>query len=395
MNYPKNSFFRNIFFTFFGYSGVSILSILFTFVISSLYGAEVFGGYVYLFTLATIISLFAKFGMDNSLIYFNAKEGPVYNKSAFLITFTITLLVGGGIIFIDLVDNVPLILAIVFLLSSKDLFFALYRVGESIKKYYQLTIVSFSLMHLFISLIGNYYFDVNSEFLLTSLLISLIICNCILLIFSPIKFTKLKISKSFLIYSIPTLFISMVGVIMNKIDIIMIEQFMDIKSIGIYQVIFQIANITSLLLNIFNVVFAPKIAKLFNDGKIRELKKIYTKSTRLLALLGIFPLVLIVIYSELILSFFGDDYAQEYVALIIRTFGQYFVVMVGSVGFMLTMTGNVKLQFFRVLLACTINITLNYILIPIYGLNGAAFSSSFALLISSISGYFLVKKVIK
>ena len=92
------------------------------------------------------------------------------------------------------------------------------------------------------------------------------------------------------------------------------------------------------------------------------------------------------------LRFIGDEFIAAEESMLIRSAGQLIVTVVGSVGYMLTMSGQVNMQFYRILAAVIVNIICNYFLIPIYGINGAAIGSFIALSVSSIIGYALVKK---
>jgi O-antigen/teichoic acid export membrane protein len=64
-------------------------------------------------------------------------------------------------------------------------------------------------------------------------------------------------------------------------------------------------------------------------------------------------------------------------------------------GSLLIMTGHEKLMRNIVLISACLDILLNIILDPIYGINGAAFATAFCLAWQSICAAYLVFKILK
>ena len=81
------------------------------------------------------------------------------------------------------------------------------------------------------------------------------------------------------------------------------------------------------------------------------------------------------IFPEFILSFFGEEFKAAAYCLMILSFGKMFSAVSGSVGTLLQMAGKQK-YFQNVLIsAAVLNVILNYFLIPLHGITGAAFAS--------------------
>lgn len=393
-NFLKGSFAKKIIASFFGFGGVTLSSILFTILCSKLYGAEVLGSYVYIVTILTMFSIVARLGMDNSLIYFSKSDPGKYNiASIYILALSTCILI--FIAYLSGVNGLLLYsLPMIFFLGVKEIYFSLYRIEGQIKKFYIIHILSFSLLNLVFLVLLGFFVDVDTIHVLSIFFISSFLLVIVLNFFNPIPFSSFKCDRSFIVYSLPTMFISFVGLLMNKIDIIMIEHYIGEKGVGVYQVIFQVSSLINIILNVFNIALAPKLAELFQDGRIAEVKRIYIRSTKIFLFISLLPLSIIFLFPDSILSFFGTDFEGEAQTLIIRAVGQYFSVMVGSVGFILTMMGHVNKQFFRLLLSALLNIVLNWALIPVYGLEGAALASALSILLSSILGFLLVTKLL-
>ena len=79
--------------------------------------------------------------------------------------------------------------------------------------------------------------------------------------------------------------------------------------------------------------------------------------------------------------FFGKEYLSGQKSLLILMIGQFFSSMAGSVGYILQMTGRQSIFQNIILISTFINIILNFILIPRYGLIGAAFASMVSIIL--------------
>ncbi len=381
--------------SFIGYMSFSLLSMFFSFICAKLFGAELFGEYTYVITIILMLSIFVKVGMDNSLIYFIVREGTQYNTAAFFISFFLTIIVVAVIWNVSTNNLLFYALPLIYIIVAQDLFFGMYKAQGKIKEYYIIKIFYNILVQIILLLLFYILFEPTTLWILGAFFIGNTLAMIIYFSKNINSFSSLYIDKSFISYSFPMMFISFVGVLMNRIDIIMIGQFLGNIDVGIYQVSAQIATSISIFIGIFNIAFAPKIAQLYKSKKIDELSLLYIKSTRILAAIGILLLIIIILFSNNILSYFGSEYLTGNNVLIYRSIGQFFVVAVGSVGFMLSMIGKVKHQMYRILFASVINIILNYLLIPFYGIEGAAIASLIALLFSSMIGYYLVYKTFK
>jgi len=80
------------------------------------------------------------------------------------------------------------------------------------------------------------------------------------------------------------------------------------------------------------------------------------------------------------LKIFGDSYIQGWGALAILSIGQLVNAATGSVGVLLTMTGHERYMVVSAGLSAILNIVLNTILIPLWGLNGAALATTISLI---------------
>lgn len=198
-------------------------------------------------------------------------------------------------------------------------------------------------------------------------------------------FNILKISS-------PMLLTSLMHIVIAETDIIMLGVMASVADVGVYSITFKIAVLSSFFLSTFNMVVAPKFSQLYHSGESEALKVMAKNIARLVVISSLPLIIIFVVCGKNILGFFGDEFIYGYTALLILLFGQLINIFSGSVGFFLNMTGH-QINFnYMVTLGAILNVVLNYILIPKYGIEGAAFASMVSLSLWNIIASIYTKK---
>jgi O-antigen/teichoic acid export membrane protein len=199
-------------------------------------------------------------------------------------------------------------------------------------------------------------------------------------------------TQSILQDSFPFLWITLLNLLMNSVDILLLGIWEDPKVIGIYGIVTRISTLSIFVLVAVNSVFAPEFASLYARKDIISLEAMARKATGLMLILTLPIFISIFTFSSQILSLFGEEYTRGALALSIVTIGQFINVATGSVGCILMMTGHEKVMQYNSILCLIANIALNIFLIPKYGLTGAAISSSLSLISMNLISAALVYK---
>ncbi len=175
-------------------------------------------------------------------------------------------------------------------------------------------------------------------------------------------------------------------------DVLILGIFTNDSNIGIYNISYKIAMLTSLSLFAVNSIAAPKISELYHSNKMEEFKQTISLSSKI-TFFSSLPLVIIfLVFSEYILIFFGNEYINGKWVLIILSLGQFINCIAGPAGYILQMTGKEKIFKNIIIFSVFINVSLNFILVPFYGILGASLSSLFSLLISSTCSLYIIYK---
>ncbi len=164
--------------------------------------------------------------------------------------------------------------------------------------------------------------------------------------------------------------------LVSQADKILLGLYLNPTLVGIYVVASTLSALIPLVLQSVNQIFAPVIADLHAKARKDVLERLFQTLTKWVFGLTL-PLAFVVIAFALpLMRIFGRGFEAGWPVLVIGTVGQVVNCGVGSVGYLLLMSGNqkrfMKVQFTMVGISLVMNITL----IPVLGVVGAALASA-------------------
>lgn len=146
------------------------------------------------------------------------------------------------------------------------------------------------------------------------------------------------------------------------------------------------ALLASFILYAVNSIVGPKFAGFWSKGEVGSLQALYFKSALLSGSLSA-PLVCgLLVYPDYVMQMFGQEFVNEAAisALRILAIGQFVTALVGPIGLVLSMTGYERELRLSVFVAAILTVSLSFLLVPRFGIEGSAYAVSVAVIISSI-----------
>ena len=192
--------------------------------------------------------------------------------------------------------------------------------------------------------------------------------------------------------SLPLLLVQGFNISIVRGDTILVGWFLGSTTVGLYFIVTKTASLCAFALTATNAVLAPQIAPLYQKGDIATLTRI-VRSAVLLSL-GV-TLVLFVglfVSADWLLGLFDPTYRVGRLALWMLLCGQLVNAALGPVGFLLHMTGHQRVSGRIVGVCALLSVILNLTLIPRWGLNGAAFSTMFTMILQNVWMYRAVQQ---
>ena len=195
-------------------------------------------------------------------------------------------------------------------------------------------------------------------------------------IFSVRKFKKM------IFYSAPLILSSISLVVAINIDRIAIKDLLGLEELGIYGVAYRFAAIAGLVVISFQESLTPLVFKNYKN------KKTPSDISNIFNIFIIFALFIVtgsILFSKEIIILFTTEIfysSANLISILIMAifFSHIFIFMPG-----LSIAKKTKLISLVTTSSAILNIILNYKLIPVFGLSGAAYAT----LISSVSGFLL------
>jgi len=174
-------------------------------------------------------------------------------------------------------------------------------------------------------------------------------------------------------FSLPLMGVALTGLVMTWTDTLMLGYFMRAEDVGVYSVGVSLSQVLLFGVNILGFVFMPIAGELYARRNTAELKRTYQVLTKW-AFAASFPVFLVLFFfPEMTLAFlFGKQFEAASAVVRLLSVRYMAAIMIGSAGMLLMVMGRPRLQLAIASIVSVLNVALNYLFIPVYGLAGAA-----------------------
>lgn len=407
--------------------GIRILSLvaalLSSVLLARILGSEYYGLYVFTLSIATLLSLPVQMGVPTLVLRETASaeaaEDWVALNSIGAWAFRVNLLFGtmmvGGILLFDALlggdVNAPsrqaylmaaiLIMPMALCSSFSALLRGLRRVTLGLFPQELLRPV---LVMVFISLAA--YLTAGQVPVSLALALNLMATVCVLLLLAALvrhawpaagrtEKGRVYYHRSWLRALLPLAMMSGMHLINQNTDIVMLGLFRESAEVGYYKVAASGAGLVIFGLSAVQVVAMPYVSRFYRQGEQSKLQRIATLSAWASVLLGA-PLVVIYLFwgRELLSFVYGPPFAMAWEPLMILCAAQLINGCFGIVWPVLVMTGHEKAGTRSLVMATLLNVVMNALLVPSWGVQGAAVATGLSILTWNLLFWLNVKKLV-
>ncbi len=176
--------------------------------------------------------------------------------------------------------------------------------------------------------------------------------------------------------ALPFVLVSVLRVINVRTDILMIGAIKGAGPAAIYSVANRGAQLILVLSMALNITLSPTAARMNSENRIADMQPILTKSVRVVSLLGLLAVCAMIFFGQWYLLLNGKGFLAGKTVLVILSFCSLINVSMGLVGAMLNMTGNERVTAVAVAISAGVNVILNALFIPLWGIEGAAIATT-------------------
>jgi O-antigen/teichoic acid export membrane protein len=176
--------------------------------------------------------------------------------------------------------------------------------------------------------------------------------------------------------ALPMMAMAGLQVVLYRTDIVMVGMMTEAQQAGIYAVAARMAELAGFGVLAVNGIVAPLFAELHAAGDTDRLRRILRLSTGLALGLAVIVAAGFAVLGPWVIGLFGAEFVAAYTPLLILCAGQVAHAAASPALILMTMSGQQKAALIIFGICVAVNLALNYILIGVFGMTGAAVATA-------------------
>lgn len=379
-----------------GIEGVK--NILLTVLVARSTDTEFFGIFTASIALVSIVAIVAEFRLQSVLVKYSIHKYDTFNsyQDSAIVTNLVFAIVGFSIIAIysmSLINpteiNGLLILAIGYFIKVPRSIRSLVIASE---KYWKLALAELGGMSaMTVLVIAIIYYDLSPVWFFYAKLVDYMVINFFYLLlylhnknapFNP----SMRRMYELVARSFPLVLSGVAIIALQKIDVLFVKEFLGYQAAGLYSA----ATLVVLLFSLLPITIAESLApRLFKDSDLNYALNYMS----LINLIGLIMMVFLFLVGPSITVFlYGNEYkAVEHIVKILSL--SPLALSLGSASAQIMIRDSKQsIAYIRSIIGLIVSVVLQVILIPKYGIEGAAIGSIFGLFTANFFAHILLSK---
>ncbi len=180
--------------------------------------------------------------------------------------------------------------------------------------------------------------------------------------------------------------------LLTNVDVLIVAQLMQPDKVAIYFAAVKTMALVHFIYFAVKAGGAQRFAKYYASGDHARLAAFVRDTLHWTFWPSLGMVLLLIVTGEPLLLLFGENFASGYPLLLILSVGLLVRASIGPAETLLAMAGQQRICALVYTAAFTLNVVLNFQLIPIMGLTGAATATMIALIFETICLYFITSR---
>jgi len=195
---------------------------------------------------------------------------------------------------------------------------------------------------------------------------------------------KIRNIKAIINYSALMIIAGSVATMLLDIDKVMIGKYIPIENIAYYNVAVFIATVIAVPMRSMHQILLPLSAKYINEKNYKSLHDLYKRSSISLFIVSGFVFLLIIANINEMYKLIPEEYSVGLYVVLLTSFIRLFDALLGSNNAIIFNSDYYKVILFLGVVLLILMVILNVLLIPIFGLNGAAIATFIAVFLYNL-----------
>jgi len=184
--------------------------------------------------------------------------------------------------------------------------------------------------------------------------------------------------------------VSALEFLLAQADKVMLGIFLDVRQVGIYAIAGALIGFVPVVLQSVNQIFSPTIADLHARGERALLGRLFQTLTKWILGLTLPLACVMIVDAKPLMRLFGPAFEAGWLVLVLGTLGQLINAGVGSVGYLLLMSGNQRRLIRVQAIMAVFLIGVTAVLARPFGIVGVALAAA---LTNAVSNYLSLREV--
>lgn len=364
-----------------------ILGLLTSILVARALGSEGQGYIAYIILIFTLISNYGHLGLNNALMYFHKRQG-VDSRHLYHVNFSFLLIIFTALCAIVLggwkagwfLQDYPLLMiagGLVFVLAGFIYYnhYAWFISSERIRESNRFNILVFLIKSLFIIVFwflgvlwtGSYFWITLAAMVLNALLLQIRLKRGFRFVLDA-RLLKREFAYGSIVY-----LAAVFDYLHLRVDQLFIKNMMDISELGVYSMAVTLSELMLLIPLSINTALT---GRLYNTDEDHVGRKVMAQTMKLSFYICLAVMIVGIPLCFAIPWFYGEDFRGAILPTIILLGGVVFASL-ARIASPFFFTSGRPMVIMRIALFCLLlNIVLNWLMIPAWGITGAAISSA-------------------
>jgi len=198
-------------------------------------------------------------------------------------------------------------------------------------------------------------------------------------------------SLSWIAVALPIFLVEGFFILLTNVDILIVGQLRPPEEVAVYFAAVKTLALVHFVYFSVRAALMPRFSQYYAAGDRERFEAVIRDSLHWTFWPSLATILLLLVFGKLLLSMFGPSFESGYPLLYIFAVGLLFRASIGPAESILTMAGEQRICAAVYAGTFVANLVLNYTLIPRYGLGGAAFATSTALVLETLAVYLAVR----
>lgn len=200
---------------------------------------------------------------------------------------------------------------------------------------------------------------------------------------APAPFPVPVLRRRFWSFALPRSLAGVFALVITWVDSLLLGALEGSEAVGVYAAATRWLIVGNIAGNAVVMAFGPQISSILVTEGAAGARRLFQQATAWFVLLAWPPYLAAIAFAPFLVRIFGEDFGAGADVIVITGFGFLLAAAAGPIDMLLLMAGRSRLSLINTGIALVVNVGANLVLIPLYGIRGAALAWTLSLMVAN------------